>query len=117
MSVPREAPQSAQQFRLTQHRLRPLVTVAEANDYHLVAVGSGWFESAFEVAFGSSTEEVCRRFADDLKAVLVAHENQAAGVIGTEELVDLVQGIQFRLSVAAEWAERIAAMKDGEVQS
>jgi hypothetical protein len=100
----------AQKHRLSSHYLKPEVVVVEANDYHLVAVGQGWFSSAFGVAFGDTISEVCQRFSDELRALLDATEGPNA--VSDDECLALVRSFQRRISVAAEWAERIEQIQD-----
>lgn len=86
---------------------KPLENVACADNHDAVAIGILWFETAFDVAVGSSITEVCHRFSEDLRAVLALKNAATADRRSPEEILDLVQTIQWRLSVAAEWSERI----------
>lgn len=79
-----------------------------------VNVPEHWFSTAFGVAFGERTSEVCERVSDELRALVHAHRESPA-VIGGDEFVHLVERVQWRLSVAAEWAQRIE--RAAEVQS
>lgn len=87
-----------------------MVVVSECNDSHLVAVGQGWFSTAFQCAFGHGTREVLERFSDELRATLDAHECDDAN-LSADECLGLVRRIQLRMSVAAEWAERLEDME------
>ena len=74
----------------------------------VTSVGSAWFSSAFEVAVGDSISEALQRFSDELSATLDAPANNH---VDADECLELVRRIQMRMSVAAEWAERIEGTK------
>ncbi len=74
----------------------------------VTTVGAAWFSSAFGVAVGDSISEALQRFSDELSATLDAPANN---YIDADECLELVRRIQMRMSVAAEWAERIECAK------
>jgi hypothetical protein len=96
--------------RITTDPQQPLVALADGNE-SLVAVGASWFASAFEVAIGSTIEEALQRFSDELRAILDAQESRTAAISDTECL-QLVRRLQWRMSVAAEWATRLDRMSE-----
>ena len=77
-----------------------------------LAVDAAWFESAFDVAFGGSTSEVCRRFSEDLKAALALQNADDQYRLSPAEILPLVEAIQWRLAVASEWAVRLERAED-----
>lgn len=87
----------------------PKTVNVDGTDRDCVAVAHSWLDSAFDVAFGSSRSELCRRFSDDLRTLLTAQKE-----ISGSEFVDQVQAIQWRLSVAAEWALRLEKAEDAQ---
>jgi len=77
----------------------------------LVGVGAGWFSSAFEVAFGATTSEALERFHDEL-AMLVDTFTDLSNEGTAKRFRDAVTNVMYRLSVAAEWAERVERIAD-----
>ncbi|HVY32585.1 MAG TPA: hypothetical protein VHB79_38875 [Polyangiaceae bacterium] len=86
--------------------------VDDGADEDMVAMGAGWFISAFDVAIGNSRAEVLDRFSDDLRALINAVESDDSLIrIDADEFLKRVEQLQFRMSVAAEWAERLERLE------
>ena len=83
------------------------ITNVDGDKHDLVAVAHNWLSSAFGVAIGEHTSEVCRRFSDDLDTLLTLREKSSASEMGDQEFLDRLRTIQLRLSMAAEWSERL----------
>ena len=83
------------------------------SDGEKAVVGAAWFSSAFSVAIGGSTSEALSRFDHDLRALVnCAQTKDMAAYIGPDEFLKRVEALQFRMSVAAEWAERLEKLED-----
>lgn len=88
------------------------------HDVALAGVSSVWFTSAFEVAVGNTISEALERFHDDLADALDSHPDGTPMNGGdAERFRTSIMTIMYRMSVAAEWAERVERLRRAQAKA